>query len=86
MGDNMSNSTTFIFDVTQFNIYRSALESAMNDIKFLGVKEPSGLIKFINLRHANEIVISTEDITIYFDDYYYVITPDGVYKKYYIKF
>jgi hypothetical protein len=85
-GDNMGNNNTFIIDLKYFNTYRSSLESAMNDIKFLGVKTTSGFTKFINITHAKEIVVDTDHITIYFDDYYYVITEEGIEKKYYVKY
>ncbi len=82
----MGNSTTFIIDLKYFNTYRSALESAMNNIKFLGIKTTSGLTRFINLRYAREVVVDTDHITIYFNSYCYIITPEGIEKKYYIKY
>ncbi len=85
-GDGMGGNTTFIIDLKYFNTYRSALESAMNNIKFLGVKTTSGLTRFINITYAKEIVVDTDHITIYFDDYYYIITSEGIEKRYYVKY
>jgi hypothetical protein len=76
---------TFIFDVTEFNIYRNALEAHLDKINFLGVKNKEGVIKFINLRDAIEVTMNTDMIRIEFSDYFYIITPGGV-RQFYTKY
>jgi hypothetical protein len=82
----MGTGTTFVFDVKHFGTYRSALESHLDHIRFLGVKDIGGFTKYINLRYAREIVINPNEITIYYDDYYYIIDEKGIQKRHYVKF
>ncbi len=76
---------TFIFDVKNFNIYKSALLAYVNEINFLGVKESDGTITFINLRDAERIIVSAEAIRIEFIDYYYLIMPHEFRYERYVK-
>ncbi len=81
----MGDCMTFIFDVKNFNIYKSALLAYVNEINFLGVKDSDGTVTFINLKNAERIIVTADQIRIEFDDYYYVITPDEFRYERYVK-
>ncbi len=74
----MGEQMTFIFDVKQFEIYKQALESHMDKINFLGIKNEEGVITFINLKDVRQVIMYTGQIRIEYENYYYVITPEGI--------
>ncbi len=76
---------TFVFDVTKFDESKSELVKRMNEINFLGVKDIDDVITFINVRNAKAIIVSERQITIDYEDYFYVIKPGKVEHHLYIK-
>jgi hypothetical protein len=78
MGENMKDNTTFIFDIKEFDTYKFALQLQLNNINFLGVRDVNERIIFINLKDVRQVIMYTGQIRIEYENYYYVITPEGI--------